>query len=110
GVEFGAFRVPLSASVENGVEYAFGAHDNASSSGIFEVEPKQRPGFTFRKLMLVGRTALGPKGVRALMEKLSKDFLANSYHLISKNCNHFCNEVCIQLTGKPTPGWVNRHA
>ncbi|GAB4854661.1 hypothetical protein Ancab_023243 [Ancistrocladus abbreviatus] len=93
----------------HGVEYAFGAHDHASS-GIFEVEPKQCPGFTYRKAILVGRTDFGPKEVRTLMEKLSKDYLGNSYHLIRKNCNHFCNDVCIQLTGKPIPSWVNRLA
>ncbi|MCD7455799.1 hypothetical protein HAX54_029653 [Datura stramonium] len=34
----------------------------------------------------------------------------DSYHLIAKNCNHFADEVCSRLTGKPIPGWVNRLA
>ncbi|KAE8702439.1 putative mutt domain protein [Hibiscus syriacus] len=34
----------------------------------------------------------------------------DTYHLIAKNCNQFSNEVCIQLTGKPIPRWVNRLA
>ncbi|KAL2471867.1 PPPDE putative thiol peptidase family protein [Abeliophyllum distichum] len=67
----------------HGVEYAFGAHEH-STTGIFEVEPKQCPGFTFRKSILIGRTDLGPKEVRAFMEKLSDD--------------------------KPIPKWVNRLA
>ncbi|KAL8171096.1 hypothetical protein V2J09_022900 [Rumex salicifolius] len=91
------------------VEYGFGAHDHGTT-GIFEVEPKQCPGFTFRKSILVGRTDLGPKEVRSLMEKLSKEYLGNTYHLISKNCNHFCHDVSIQLTGRPIPSWVNRLA
>ncbi|XP_021739444.1 deSI-like protein At4g17486 [Chenopodium quinoa] len=93
----------------HGVEYAFGAHDHATT-GVFEVEPKQCPGFTFRKSILIGRTDLGAKEVRALMEKLSKEYFGNTYHLISKNCNHFCNDLCIRLTGKPIPSWVNRLA
>ncbi|PPS12739.1 hypothetical protein GOBAR_AA07897 [Gossypium barbadense] len=44
------------------------------------------------------------------MEKLATDYSGNTYHLITKNCNHFCNDVCIQLTGKPIPSWVNRLA
>ncbi|GAB2284952.1 hypothetical protein Dimus_019407 [Dionaea muscipula] len=91
------------------VEYAFGAHDH-DTSGIFEVEPKHCPGFTFRKSLLIGRTDLGAKEVRGLMEKLAQDYQGNTYHLIRKNCNHFCKDVCIQLTGKPIPSWVNRLA
>ncbi|KAH1056581.1 hypothetical protein J1N35_034646 [Gossypium stocksii] len=93
----------------HGVEYGFGAHEH-SATGIFEVEPRQCPGFSFRKSILIGRTDLGPKEVRSFMEKLATDYSGNTYHLITKNCNHFCNDVCIQLTGKPIPSWVNRLA
>ncbi|KAL5558201.1 hypothetical protein UlMin_034412 [Ulmus minor] len=93
----------------HGIEYAFGAHDH-STTGIFEVEPKMCPGFTFRKSILIGRTDLGPKEVRAFMEKLAEEYSGNTYHLITKNCNHFCNDVCVRLTGKPIPRWVNRLA
>lgn len=93
----------------HGVEYGFGAHEH-STSGIFEVEPKQCPGFTFRKSILIGRTDLGPKEVRTFMEKLAEDYGGSSYNLITKNCNHFCNDVCTRLTGKQIPRWVNRLA
>ncbi|KAL5783041.1 hypothetical protein ACOSP7_008070 [Xanthoceras sorbifolium] len=93
----------------HGVEYGFGAHDH-STTGIFEVEPKQCPGFTFRKSILIGRTDLGPREVRVFMEKLAEEYSGNTYHLITKNCNHFCNDVCLKLTKKPIPRWVNRLA
>lgn len=93
----------------HGVEYAFGAHEH-STTGVFEVEPKQCPGFTFRKSILIGRTDLGPKEVRAFMEKLAEEYSGNTYNLITKNCNHFCNDVCLRLTRKPIPSWVNRLA
>jgi len=93
----------------HGVEYGFGAHEHPTS-GIFEVEPKHCPGFTFRKSILIGRTDLGPKEVRTFMEKLAEDYYGNTYHLITKNCNHFCNDVCVKLTRKPIPNWVNRLA
>ncbi|CAI0444195.1 unnamed protein product [Linum tenue] len=95
--------------VVHGVEYGFGAHDH-STTGIFEVEPKQCPGFTFRKSILIGRTDLGPKEVRSMMEKMAQEYSGNTYHLITKNCNHFCNDVCLKLTGKTIPSWVNRLA
>ncbi|KAF8393072.1 hypothetical protein HHK36_021313 [Tetracentron sinense] len=93
----------------HGVEYAFGAHEY-TTTGIFEGEPKQCPGFTFRKSILIGSTDLGPKEVRALIEKLAAEYTGNKYNLITKNCNHFCNDACLRLTGKPIPRWVNRLA
>ncbi|KAA8521666.1 hypothetical protein F0562_012344 [Nyssa sinensis] len=93
----------------HGVEYAFGAHEHPTT-GIFEVEPKQCPGFTFRKSILIGRTDMHPKEVRAFMEKLAEEYSGNTYNLITKNCNHFCNDACLRLTGKPIPSWVNRLA
>jgi len=93
----------------HGVEYAFGAHESPST-GIFEVEPKKCPGFTFRKSILVGNTDITAKEVRVFMEKLAEEYQGNKYHLITRNCNHFCNEVCIKLTQKPIPRWVNRLA
>ncbi|KAI4376189.1 hypothetical protein MLD38_013979 [Melastoma candidum] len=93
----------------HGVEYGFGAHDH-STTGIFEVEPRRCPGFTFRKSILIGRTDLGPREVRAFMEKLAEEYSGNTYNLITKNCNHFCNDACVRLTRKPIPRWINRLA
>nr|DAD27348.1 TPA_asm: hypothetical protein HUJ06_028816 [Nelumbo nucifera] len=93
----------------HGVEYAFGAHEY-TTTGIFEVEPKRCPGFMFRKSILIGRTDLGPREVRTFMEKLSEEYAGNTYNLITKNCNHFCNDACLGLAGKSIPHWVNRLA
>ncbi|CAM8898703.1 unnamed protein product [Rhodiola kirilowii] len=93
----------------HGVEYAFGAHEQ-SSTGVFEVDPKQCPGFTFRKSILIGWTDLDAKQVRVFMEKLSEKYHGNTYNLVAKNCNHFCNDACVRLTGNNIPNWVNRLA
>uniref|UniRef100_A0A0C9S3X8 TSA: Wollemia nobilis Ref_Wollemi_Transcript_28260_1456 transcribed RNA sequence n=1 Tax=Wollemia nobilis TaxID=56998 RepID=A0A0C9S3X8_9CONI len=93
----------------HGVEYAFGAHEYPTS-GVFEVEPKQCPGFTFRKSILIGATDFGPEEVRNFMEQLAGEYNGNTYQLIAKNCNHFCNDVCLKLTRNSIPRWVNRLA
>ncbi|KAG8643752.1 deSI-like protein At4g17486 isoform X2 [Manihot esculenta] len=82
----------------HGIEYAFGAHEYPTT-GIFEGEPKQCDGFTFRKTILIGKTEIGPAEVRAVMEELAEKYRGNAYNLITKNCNHFCNDACIRLTG-----------
>ncbi|KAL9386544.1 hypothetical protein Peur_019668 [Populus x canadensis] len=93
----------------HGIEYAFGAHEYPTT-GIFEAEPKQCDGFAFRKTILIGKTDLGPEEVRAMMEDLAEVYGGNAYNLITKNCNHFCNDACLRLTGNPIPSWVNRLA
>ncbi|GAB2291240.1 hypothetical protein Dimus_025496 [Dionaea muscipula] len=94
----------------HGVEYAFGAHD-FPTSGVFEVEPRQCPGFKFRKAIFMGTTCLGPLQVRELMEEESgNSYKGDAYHLIVKNCNHFCDDISYKLTGKHIPRWVNRLA
>lgn len=92
-----------------GVEYAYGAHDHPTT-GIFEAEPRSCAGFAFRKSILIGRTDLAPSEVRELMDELAHRYSGDTYNLISKNCNHFCDDVCLRLTGNATPRWVNRLA
>ncbi|KAF2321490.1 hypothetical protein GH714_000088 [Hevea brasiliensis] len=53
---------------------------------------------------------MGPAEVRAVMEELAEKYRGNAYNLITKNCNHFCNDACIRLTANPIPRWVNRLA
>ncbi|KAJ0966310.1 hypothetical protein J5N97_027448 [Dioscorea zingiberensis] len=93
----------------HGVEYAFGAH-NYPHSGIFEIEPRQCPGFRFRKSIFMGMTTLDPIQVGDFMERQSLYYSGNTYHLITKNCNHFCKDICYKLTGNKIPKWVNRLA
>ncbi|KAI3508779.1 hypothetical protein L1887_23793 [Cichorium endivia] len=67
----------------HGVEYAFGSHEQLTT-GIFDGEPKQCEGFTFR---------------------------TTHYTWISYNspetANHLCNDACLRLTGNPMPNWIN---
>ncbi|XP_016433436.1 deSI-like protein At4g17486 isoform X4 [Nicotiana tabacum] len=93
----------------HGLEYGYGAHDYPTS-GVFEVEPRSCPGFVFRRAVLLGSTDMSRSEVRSFMEHISEKYHGDSYHLIAKNCNHFADEVCSRLTGKPIPGWVNRLA
>ena len=93
------------------MEYAYGAHD-AASSGIFEVVPRRCPGYTFRESVLVGTTELSRAEVRALMSDLAAEFPGDAYNLVSRNCNHFCDAACRRLVAGRAriPRWVNRLA
>ncbi|KAB2611082.1 deSI-like protein [Pyrus ussuriensis x Pyrus communis] len=108
-VYWAGFGIFHSGVEVHGVEYTFRAHDYPAS-GVFEVEPRQCPGFKFRKSILIGTTCLDPTQVREFMERQSLSYNGDTYHLIVKNCNHFCRDICRKLTGKSIPKWVNRLA
>ncbi|GFQ00952.1 desi-like protein at4g17486 [Phtheirospermum japonicum] len=93
----------------HGVEYAFGAHEYPTS-GVFEIEPRECPGFRFRKSIFVGTTRLNHNQVREFMEHQTANYNGDMYHLVVKNCNHFCEDMCYRLTGNRIPKWVNRLA
>nr|GFB29725.1 hypothetical protein [Tanacetum cinerariifolium] len=48
--------------------------------------------------------------VRVFMKELAQDYKGTSYNLITRNCNHFCNDACLRLTGNAIPSWINRLA
>ncbi|KQK17982.1 deSI-like protein At4g17486 [Brachypodium distachyon] len=98
-----------SAVEVHGLEYSFGAHDHPTS-GVFEVEPKSCPGFLYRSTIFIGRTTLHPLEFREFIQRMASEYHGDTYHLISKNCNHFTDDLSTRLTGKPIPGWVNRLA
>ncbi|KAG6494470.1 hypothetical protein ZIOFF_049502 [Zingiber officinale] len=76
----------------HGSEYGFGAHD-FPTSGVFEVEPKTCPGFLYRCSILLGHTNMPPSEFRGFIERVASEYHGDTYHLISKNCNHFTDDV-----------------
>lgn len=105
-VGFGIFHSGIEV---HGKEYGFGAHD-FPISGVFEVEPKSCPGFIYRCSILLGCINMSFSEFRALIESVASEYHGDTYHLISKNCNHFTEDMVHRLTGKHIPGWVNRLA
>ena len=93
----------------HGMEYGFGAHD-FPVSGVFEVEPRSCPGFVYRCSIPLGRISVPPSEFRAFIENLASEYHGDTYNLITKNCNHFTDDVAYRLTGRRIPGWVNRLA
>ncbi|KAF8042768.1 hypothetical protein BT93_A1180 [Corymbia citriodora subsp. variegata] len=93
----------------HGKEYGFGAHE-FPASGVFEVEPRSCPGFIYRCSISLGHINMARSDFRLFIEHMASEYHGDTYHLISKNCNHFTSDVAFRLTGKTIPGWVNRLA
>nr|XP_043624502.1 deSI-like protein At4g17486 [Erigeron canadensis] len=92
-----------------GMEYGFGAHDY-SISGVFEVEPRSCPGFIYRCSISLGHISMSATEFREFIETMASDYHGDTYHLISKNCNHFTDDISQRLNCRRVPGWVNRLA
>ncbi|EDX02129.1 deubiquitinase DESI2 [Drosophila yakuba] len=97
-----------------GREYGFGGHE-FPISGIFEIEPcnaQEELGehFRYRESILLGYTHFSCADVSRIVDQLGQQFPGNSYHLTSKNCNHFSNCLAHLVCGHKIPGWVNRLA
>ncbi|XP_076906253.1 deSI-like protein At4g17486 [Bidens hawaiensis] len=103
---FGIFHTGIEVY---GMEYGFGAHDY-SISGVFEVEPRSCPGFIYRCSISLGHTDMSASEFREFIESIASDYHGDTYHLISKNCNNFTDDISHRLNCKGIPGWVNRLA
>lgn len=51
-----------------------------------------------------------PEEIDAIVQRTAAKFMGRDYDLLSKNCNHFTSELCLELTGRRAPGWLNRAA
>ncbi|KAL5989028.1 hypothetical protein ACLOJK_027130 [Asimina triloba] len=47
--------------------------------------------------MILGETALSNFIVNQILRQLTGEWPGISYDLLSKNCNHFCDELCERL-------------
>ncbi len=61
----------------------------------------------FRESIPMGSTDLSPQQVQAMVQHMGQQYRGNRYHLLQKNCNHFANDLCVQLTGRQAPFWVS---
>ncbi|XP_065571290.1 deubiquitinase DESI2-like [Artemia franciscana] len=96
-----------------GTEYAYGGHP-FPFSGTFEIVPRDAenlgPQFKFKESLHIGFTDFTDEDVKNIVESMSSDYRGDKYHLINRNCNHFCNELSKVLCGREIPSWVNRLA
>lgn len=89
-------------------EWSFGYCD--SGSGVFCCPRTENPMYIYRETLSLGRTSLSPLKVTEVLMALRHEWQGLSYDLLSRNCNHFCNDFCTRLDVQKIPGWVNRFA
>ncbi|GAB4858310.1 hypothetical protein Ancab_009783 [Ancistrocladus abbreviatus] len=89
-------------------EWSFGFCEQGT--GVFSCPPGKNPMYTYREKLVLGVTNLSIFKFNQILRELSREWPGGSYDLLSKNCNHFCDELCESLGVPKLPGWVNRFA
>eukprot|EP01029_Cantina_marsupialis_P028798 TRINITY_DN778014_c0_g1_i1.p1 TRINITY_DN778014_c0_g1~~TRINITY_DN778014_c0_g1_i1.p1 ORF type:complete len:154 (-),score=24.39 TRINITY_DN778014_c0_g1_i1:217-678(-) len=90
----------------HGVEWIFGL-----DGGICPIPPKcELEGADFKETIEIGTTTKSATEVRSIISKMNPEFKGSDYDIVNKNCNAFSSALCLELTGKDIPSWVNRMA
>ncbi|XP_057952585.1 deSI-like protein At4g17486 [Malania oleifera] len=89
-------------------EWSFGFCEQGT--GVFSCPSGKNPMYTYRECVVLGKTSCSIFKVNQILRELSREWSGSSYDLLSKNCNHFCDELCERLGVPKLPGWVNRFA
>ncbi|PSS04387.1 DeSI-like protein [Actinidia chinensis var. chinensis] len=89
-------------------EWSFGYCEHGT--GVFSCPSGKNPMYTYRECIVLGKTNFSIFKINQILRELSREWPGCSYDLLSKNCNHFCDEFCERLGVPKLPGWVNRFA
>lgn len=89
-------------------EWSFGFCEQGT--GVFSCPSGQNPMYTYRESINLGTTNCSIFKVNQILRELSREWPGSSYDLLSRNCNHFCDQFCEMLNVSKLPGWVNRFA
>jgi len=110
GMGFGIYHSGIEVY---GREISFGYSDDGCT-GVFEVPSRcaggVMPRITFKEAITMGYINRSRHEVDHLLSRLAEKYRGDTYDLVRRNCNHFSNELCVCLTGKKIPAYINRPA
>lgn len=94
-----------------GREFGFGGGAGfPDESGVYECKPREDKCHSFRQALRMRNTMYGVAEINSIVAKLKKGYTLDRYHLLTCNCCHFADVLCIALDVGRLPRWVNRLA
>ena len=82
-------------------------------TGVYQCVPHANPslGLCRQQKCFIGETTKSHSELVTVMNELQLEWTAASYHLVTRNCNHFVDElVKLLVAGTKAPGFINRGA
>ncbi|KAG6387715.1 hypothetical protein SASPL_152907 [Salvia splendens] len=76
-------------------EWSFGFCEHGT--GVFHCPSMQNPMYTYHESIKLGQTTNSVYKINQILRELSREWPGESYDLLAKNCNHFCDEFCERL-------------
>lgn len=92
----------------NQKEWSFGCCQRGT--GVYCCKPRENPMYSFRETVTLGATTLSESEVKTLILEMKERWKGSQYEVLTRNCNHFCQEFAEKLGVNSIPGWVNRMA
>mmetsp|Transcript_32534 Transcript_32534/g.93682 ORF Transcript_32534/g.93682 Transcript_32534/m.93682 type:complete len:202 (-) Transcript_32534:99-704(-) len=74
--------------------------------GIYSCMPLTAPGHAYHESVPIGETKMTQQGVQRLLRRLHSQWRGSSYDLLQRNCCHFADILCRELTGLPAPAHI----
>eukprot|EP00930_Biecheleria_cincta_P031668 TRINITY_DN21977_c0_g1_i2.p1 TRINITY_DN21977_c0_g1~~TRINITY_DN21977_c0_g1_i2.p1 ORF type:complete len:195 (+),score=26.73 TRINITY_DN21977_c0_g1_i2:152-736(+) len=93
-----------------GTEWSFGMTADYWSTGIAGSLPGHHPDHAFRETLSMGYTSLSQGQVMEIVKNMTKEWKGRSYDVLTRNCHHFSDELCMRLGCARLPSWVNKLA
>jgi len=101
-LDTGAFHCGVEV---HGREFSYEGGKNPGS-GIFSCAPKFCSGHSFHQSILMGEIMLTADEVYNLVQLLEIHWPATGYHMLKRNCCHFCEHFCLCLGVGPVPSKI----
>mmetsp|Transcript_78298 Transcript_78298/g.162650 ORF Transcript_78298/g.162650 Transcript_78298/m.162650 type:complete len:207 (-) Transcript_78298:244-864(-) len=88
-----------------GCEWSYGCESgmDPTLSGVYACVPRKCSGHHFRESIDLGWTPVDQTYFKSIMKALRKEWIAEGYNLLNRNCIHFAQELCRRLLLDPLP-------
>ncbi|KAG2499606.1 hypothetical protein HYH03_002547 [Edaphochlamys debaryana] len=94
--------------IDGEVEYSFGYCE--SGTGVYACRARQNSLYTYRENIPLGEAHKTKQELKEIISRFKRSWPGTSYDLLTRNCCHFCEELCAVLEVPPPPPWLNRFA
>lgn len=102
----GAFHVGVEVY---GAEFSFG-YEETDGTGVFLSTPRACREHAYSQSVPMGITTTTEAQVYRLVYHLSREWPAEAYDIVSKNCCHFAEDLCLKLGVGHIPGFLHNLA
>lgn len=112
-VQQGAFHTALEIGWPHadgsGWEFSYGYNDE-DMTGVFSGLPKACDMHSYRESLSLGHTQISPAQVDKILARMEESWHGWDYHMLTRNCVNFTEQLCREVGMGEIPRWCGRAA